>query len=346
MALTSAGADATRIYDELLVTTAEHIHPGIMENAINSHPGVSIFAGRIGAALNSAIGEDGAPNTGAETVSGESIRVNVKLGKNESFSWLSGGYDPISMDTSDTARGSRANFKLGAGSVVISGSEMRKNSGAAAITSLLRHKQDDSVSAAVDAVAEALLATSSAANAVTSIDDLVSANDSVQSLSGATFANWNSRGVSAKGTAAASVSFASGSFASQGFSDMSTAWVNASEGSIQPNAILTTPVVYTYYEGSLTPGVRFEDTRMGDIGFQSLTYKGVPIFHDPYCASGYMYFINTNHMGLKHLPGALFDLSPMERGTNQDAFVAHVLFEGNLCTDGRKFQNKLTGITA
>jgi len=336
----------TRIYDELLVTTAEHIHPGIVENSINSHPIASILFGRIGAALNSSIGEDGAPNTGAESVSGESIRVNVKLGKNESFSWLSGGFSPISMDTSDTARGTRSNFKLGAGSVVISGSEMRKNSGDAAIASLLRHKQDDTVSSAVDSVASALLATTATPNAVTSLDDLIGANDSVQGFSGATFANWNSRGISAKGTAAASISFDSGSFASRGASDMRAAWVGAEEGSIKPNVIVTTDLIHQYYEGSLTPGVRYASTKMGDIGFGELQFKTAPIFHDPYCATGYMYFLNTDYLGLKHLPGALFDLSTMERGTNQDAFVAHVLFEANLTISARKYNNKLVIITA
>jgi hypothetical protein len=272
--------------------------------------------------------------------------VNVKLGKNESFSWLAGGYDPISMDTSDTARGTRANFKLGAGSVVISGSERRKNSGDAAISSLLLHKQDDSVSSAVDSVASALLATSATPNAVTSIDSIISANDSIQNLSGGTFSNWNSRGISAKGTAAASIDFGSGSFASRGAADMRAAWTNAEEGSIHPNVILTTDLVHQYYEGSLTPDVRFTDTRMGDIGFMALQFKMAPIFHDPYVATGTMYFLNTDYLKLKYLPGALFDLSPMERGTNQDAFVAHVLFEGNVCTSGRKFLNKLIDIEA
>jgi hypothetical protein len=36
----------------------------------------------------------------------------------------------------------------------------------------------------------------------------------------------------------------------------------------------------------------------------------------------------------------------MERSTNQDAFAAIVLFEGQLVTNARKYQNKLTGITA
>lgn len=346
MPITAAAADATRKYGELLVTTAEHIHPGIVENSIDNHPVASIFFGKIGAAMNSAIGNDGAMNSGAEAVSGESIRVNVKLGKNESFGWLGGGYDQISMDTSDTARGSRANFKLGAGSVVISGSEMRKNSGSAQVSSLLLHKQTDTVSSAVDSVAEAMLTSSSQPNAVTSLDTLISADDSVQGLSGSNYAKWNSRGLSTKGTASGSISFAGDSFASQGISDWRTAWMNSEEGSIKPKVILTTDLIAQYYEGSLTPNVRFEDVRMGDIGFQAIRFKTAPVFHDPYCATGVTYFLNTDFLKLKYLSGALFDLSTMERGTNQDAFVAHVLFEANLCISARKYNNKITGQTA
>lgn len=347
MALTSAGADSTRIYDELLVTTAEHILPGIRENAINASPIASIFCGKIGMALSGAIGADGSPSgSGTRMVSGESIRANVKLGKNESFQWLPSGYSETNIDMSDTARGSRANFKLGIGTVVISGSEKRKNSGAAQITSLLNHKETDTVSSMVDGVADAILSAVGVANAVTPLGSIISANDSLQGLSGGTFANWNSRGVSAKGTAAASISFASGSFATQGVADMRTAYMNAEEGSIRPKVIVTTDAIYRYYEGSLTPGVRFDDVGMGDIGFRALQFKSTPLFHDPRIATGVMYFLNTDFLFMAHLPGAMFDLTPAERGTNQDAFVANVLFEANLVCEARKYQNKLTGITA
>ena len=347
MALTSAGADSTRIYDELLVTTAEAIQPGIVENSINASPIASIFLGNIGAALMSPIGNTGAPErAGSKQMTGESIRVNVKLGKNESVQWLSSGYSPISMDTSDTARGTRANWKLAAGSVVIDGSTLRKNSGAAQITSILNHKQNDTTSSMVDTVAEALLTSSSAANAITSVPTVISANDSLQGLSGATFENWNSRGLSPKGTAAGSISFTGGSFASQGVSDMRTAFMNAEEGSIRPNVIVTTDTIYRYYEGSLTPQVRFEDLRVGDLSFSALRFKQAPIFHDPRTPSGTMLFMNTEYLYVAYLPGAMFDISPMERGTNQDAFVAPVLFEGQLVCSARKYQNKITGISA
>ncbi len=63
---------------------------------------------------------------------------------------------------------------------------------------------------------------------------------------------------------------------------MRAAYMGACEGARKPKAIVTTDLVHQYYEGSLTPGVRFNDTRMGDIGFESLLFKMTPIFHDPY----------------------------------------------------------------
>jgi len=342
MALTSAGADSTRIYDELLVTTAEAIQPGIVENSINAHPVASIFLGNIGAALNSAIGNTGAPEAaGAKSMTGESIRVNVKLGKNESVGWLASGYSQISMDTSDTARGTRANYKLAAGSVVIDGSTLRKNSGAAQVTSILNHKQNDTTSSLVDMVAEAMLTSSSAPNSVTSLATMISANDSIQGLSGATFANWNSRGVSAKGTAAASISFTSGSFAAQGVADMRIAFMNAEEGSIKPNVILTTDTIYRYYEGSLTPQVRFEDLRTGDLSFSALRFKNAPIFHDPFCASGTMFFLNTEYLEMVVHTAANWSQEEEKTSINQDGVVIPLLWMGNLVCSNRSLQGTL-----
>ncbi|GEM_PF-4012592 len=343
---TPAAVAENRTYGQLLVTTLESIHPGIKENYLNNHPVLSLFAGKIGDVLSGRIGDSGDPMTSPNQVSGESIRVNVKLGANSSFQMLPGGFSPISMDTSDPDRGTRANFKLGAGSVVIDGSTLRKNSGEAQIANILLRKENDAVSGAADNVAQQLLASSSGANDVTSLDSIVSANDSLQGYTGATYTGWNARGVSDVGTAPASISFASGSFATQGLSDMRKADNRATEGATGPKAVLTTSAIHEFYEGSLTPNVRFEDTRMGDLGFTALTFRRKPIFYDHYCPSGTMYFVDTECVMLKHLPGALFDLTPMERGTNQDAFVAHVIFEANLCTDSRRSSNKLTGITA
>ena len=44
-----ASLEETRVQNEVLSTTAEALHPSIVENALDGHPGASIFAGKIGA---------------------------------------------------------------------------------------------------------------------------------------------------------------------------------------------------------------------------------------------------------------------------------------------------------
>ena len=349
MAIPKVGADTSRIYNEDLAATAEYIHPALRENAIDAHPTASIMFGKVGAVMNGAIGDDGAPGNPAQAGSGESIRVQAKLGKNGSARRLSNGYSEFSPDTSDTLRGGRANWKLYGATIIIDGSTKRKNAGSdTRIVDQLMHKQEDSVSALVDLVAQDLLSTSAQPNAITSIPTLIGANDSVQSLSGASFNNWNSRGMQDKGTAAASISFtpSTPSFSAAGISNWRTAYMNAEEGSIKPNAIVTTDSIYRYYEGSLTPQVRYADPRIGDLSFEALRFKGASVFHDPYCPAGTTLFLNTTVIKLMYLPGAFFDITPMLEQESQDAFSAKVIFEGQLITEGRKYTNKITGQTA
>jgi len=338
----------TREQNEVLATTAQAMHPGIVENALNAHPGISIMAGKIGAVLNGEIGADGSPSgTGARAVSGESIYVRVKLGTNGSARRLVSGFSEFSSDTSDTIRGTRANWKLYGSTAVMSGLERRNNRGAAQMADLWTHKQNDSTTALVDMAAEDMFSTSSPANAITSVDDIISADDSIQGASGSTYANWNSRGLQAKGTASGSITFAGGSFADNGLANWRIAHMNASEGSIRPNVALTNDDVFRWYEASLTPQVRFSSSdAVGDLGFETLMFRNAKLFHDPYVASGTTYFINTDHLYLAYAEGALFGMTAEMGQAFQDAFSVKIILQGEIVTSGRKFNNKVTGQSA
>ena len=338
----------TREQNEILATTAQATHPGIVENALNGHPGASVFAGKIGSALSGEIGADGSPSgTAGKSMQGESIYVRVKLGKNESARRLAGGYSEFSSDTSDTVRGLRANWKLYGATAVINGMERRNNRGSAQLADLWYHKQSDSTSALVDEFASDVFSTASPANAITSIDDIISANDSIQGASGATYANWNSRGLQAKGTAADAITFAGGSFTTTGLSNWRIAHMNASEGSIRPNVMLTNDDVFRWYEASLTPQVRYSSNeKTGNLGFENLQFREASVFHDSYCPTGNTYFVNTDHLCLAYAEGALFGMTSVSDQAFQDAFSVKVILQANMITSGRKYLNKVTGQTA
>ena len=345
-----ASLSETRAQNEVLSTTAEMIHPGIVENALDGHPGASIFAGKIGSVLSGQLGDDGSPSgTAARSASGESIKVRVKLDSNGSARRLTSGFSEFSSDTSDTIRGTRANWKLYGSTAIISGLERRNNRGTAQLADLWNHKQTDSTSALVDLFAQDIFSTASPANSVSSLDSIIGANDSIQNASGATYTKWNSRGLSPKGTAPATVAsnFAGGSFATTGLSNWRIAAMNSTEGRVTPDVMLTNDDVYRFYEASLTPQVRFKsDDMVGKIGFESLQFKNASIFHDQFCPSGTTYFINTDTLFLNYAEGALFDMTPVSDQAFQDAFSVKIIFQGQMVCTGRKFNNKVTGQTA
>lgn len=343
-------ADLTesRVQNEILSTTAEAIHGGIVENSLDAHPGVSIFFGKIGSVLSGQIGQDGSPSgTAARAMQGESIKVRAKLDANGSARRLTSGYSEFSVDTSDTVRGLRANWKLYGATAVMSGMERRNNRGAAQLADLWTHRHNDSVSGLVDLVASDLFSTISIANAITPLGTIIDNSATLQNAAPSSYAKWISRGLSDKGTAAASVSFTGGSFLATGATNWRKAALNATEGNIKPNVILTTDNLYLYYEGSLTPQVRYTSDEMtGKIGFSKLMFKDAPVFHDPYCPSGYTYFINTDTLFAAYAEGALFNMTPVMEQAFQDAFSVKILLQANLVCTGRKYNNKIVSQTA
>jgi len=332
----------SRTQNTILATTAANVTPVIVNNAINSHAGVSLFFGELSEKMFGPMGMNGKAR---REMTGESIEVRVQLDKSTSAKMMASGYESFNQDTQDTARVLRANWKLGSATAIISGEERRNNGGMNKIADLLEYKIREAVQGLVDLIAQDLY-NGDGVNEVTGLDTIISAADSIQNASGASYANWNSRGVSAKGTAAASISFAGGSFAAQGVDDWIKAWMGASEGSVQPEFLLTDEDVYRYYEGSIAPEIRYSSLAVGDGSFRNLTFKGKPIFHDSYATSGVTYFVNTDYLYAAVSPGASFDMTPLADQQFQDVWSSKVLFQGNFVCSARKFNNKVTGQTA
>ena len=335
--------DATRQYHTILATTAADVMPEIVNNALNNHIITSLFCGRLNETM---FGQGPLSGRAKRMKTGESIEVRVQLEANTTARAMASGYEQFSQDVQDTARVLRANWKLYGATAIISGEERRNNGGEAKIVDLLTYKLTEAGQAIVDLVAQDLFV-GDGVTEVTGLDSVITANDSAfQLIGGASYANWNSRGVSAKGTAAASISFAGGSFAATGVDNWILAYMNASEGQIQPHCLVTTEDIYRFYEGSIAPEIRYTPRTTGDATFSALTFKGKPVYHDSYATSGVTYFLNFDHLYLAVSPGADFEMTPVADQQFQDVWSSKVLFQGNLVCDARKFQNKVTGQTA
>lgn len=276
---------------------------------------------------------------------GQKPQMDHIVEQNSTAGALASGWSPYDTTPQDFGRRSESNWKHYAASRTLSLTDTLINQGPAARASLVDTETRVCFSSLVEVIVRDVFS-GNAASELTGLDSIISANDSVQGMSGATFTNWNSRGVSARGTAPGSVSFASGSFAGQGIADMRAAFTNATEGARVPNVLLTTYDIWNFYEGQLVNQQRYGQGEAGNASFPSLHFRQARVYGDPFATSGVMYMINTDAVKLVVLGGADLAFQPWKDATNQEAKSSELVFKGQMMVGDRRLLNKLTGITA
>lgn len=321
--------------------------PGVVDHIYQHSPLLAILTGK---GLGQQFGSTRGQGSGAMTVSGgESLTIRVRLGTHSGAKRATGGFDTHTVSPDDNVRVATANLAFYNHAIVVSQHDLDINKGDAAIASFLDDQTESVFLALADYIADDLHATSAAANGLTPVDDLISANDSVQSLSGATYTNYNSRGLSARGTAPGSVSFTSGSFAAQGLSDLRTLTNNASDGMIEPDVHITDYATHERYEGAIQPQERYaRPFGTGDAGFMGLAFRTKPVLPDPKTSSGAWYALKIGGRdGLKFetLSGNDFDFDEWKPSSNQRAMVRPLAVTGQLVIGDRRRSNKMTSIT-
>ena len=337
----------SRTVDRILAFTRDAIEKQVKDSHFNNSPLLAALAGEL-------LGDFGrglmAGRAKRVQAGGESIVVRANLGANTGAKRKSGPWDTNNTNPSDTVRYARANWRFVATPVTLSDHDLRVNTGPEALSSVMENEIMVGYRSTGEIVAADAFENNAAPNAITSLSQIISSNDTVQGLAGGTYTDWNSRGLSARGTPPALASFTSGSFAAQGLDDMRIAYNNASEGTMVPQAIYAGWLPYGYYEGSLQPQERFTNTNIADAGFMQLAFKSAPVFPDSYmpdgATTGRIYFLNFDCVELVILSGADFALSEFQRVENQSARVAQVEFTGQLVAKSRKYLNKMLSIQA
>ena len=327
--------------------TRDHRMRGVTDHVFNHDPVTAIFLGKDLGSFGGVRMRGAGKST---QTGGASVQIPVRLGKHSGSKWMAGPWDTHSVTPDDNVRLAEANWIHASGALVITDYDKGVNRGPDAMENFVADQTESVMLSLADQVGVAIQTTSSAANAITSADALVSASGTVQGLATGSYSRYASRGLSARGTAPASVSFASGSFAAQGIADMRTAFNNASEGTIQPNTIFTTYTVHEYYEGALQPLERFQGAvNVADASFGALAFRGTPVMASPNTPSGYMNMWRVGEDGIKIciLDGFDFNFAPFKDGSNQETHVSELQWKGQLVIRNRQYgSNKITGFTA
>ena len=141
---------------------------------------------------------------------------------------------------------------------------------------------------------------------------------------------------------------------------LANAYHKASDsGSDRVDAMFTDQVVFEFYESTLTPQLRYTDTKTANLGFMNLLYKQTPIHWDFDCPTGVVYGINSKYVGLVIHSQRNFAQTPFSKGLSENIASGHatsglantvdarysiITTYGNLTTRQRRRHFKLTGI--
>jgi hypothetical protein len=141
---------------------------------------------------------------------------------------------------------------------------------------------------------------------------------------------------------------ASGAFATQGLTDMTTATylVSSSATVDNPTHYITNKTIFQKFEQTRLPLERISNgTLSANAGFTNLTFKGKPVIYGNYIGSGLIFGLNMNYIYLAVDSETDFVTTPFISPTNQTIKVAYILWRGNLLTNNRRRQFKLTSVS-
>ncbi len=129
--------------------------------------------------------------------------------------------------------------------------------------------------------------------------------------------------------------------------DMDTIWERCSESPMEatsPDFCVTTQALFLKYAEDARQFFQIQNTRNWDLGFESLMYRGRPIFWDTHCPSGHLFMLNAKYLHLVCHPEWEYKVLPAIR-TDQPVEIIPVEWHGTLACDGPRYQGLLSGKT-
>jgi len=224
------------------------------------------------------------------------------------------------------------------GGVSISKDDELKNNGEFAIKKLIKAKIRQSERSLKEKIELDLHTGAGGTSAVIGMQSLIAATGEVGDISGTTETIWRSY-VEATG-AVLTVAY---------IRDMVNDIDSLPGDSV---SLIEMPVaLHAKYESLLTATVQYNTTttkemkRLGDGGFATLGFRGIPVVYNRFVPTGEVYAISSALKLIQHRD-ANFDVLPMEKVQGQMVYEQFILATMALVTDNRRKLGKLTGKTA
>ena len=307
-------------FDSIATTTLQLIRPRIADNIFKANPAVFWFLA------------NGRVKTEA---GGKQIEEPLEYVKNNTVRSYS-GWGKLNVKATDEFTSAVYTWKQFAGSVSISGKEELENDGKSAVFKLLKRKLTNLEHSMKEYLNEVVWedASTKLADDFLGLDNLVEAvtgasQGTVGGIDRATYPFWRNQ---------VDLLVPSASLTSRLRSFINT----CSKGLTRPDLILTTQAIYELYEDQNVGKLRITDTKLMDVGFENLKFKGVTMMWDEQATAGRLYVLNSNFINMTIHRKRNFVMTPFKTPIDQDGRIAQILVAGNMTLNNSRFQGVMT----
>ena len=272
---------------------------------------------------------------------GRYLEIPISYAVNDTVTSLDKG-DTISISDTAFLTVAQYQWKFVAGSIVRYYTDDAKNKSKQQHLSLANAKIDNLRQSLVDNMETYLFGDGSGNDSkdpegLGNLVQLTATTGTVGNINAATYSWWQNEQSASQGAASVYL-----------LTDMRTMFNDCSkgQGSGIPNILVTDQTTFELYEDEVVEQKQIVNKIMGDSEFQSLSFKGKPIIWSAECTSGYIYFLNTEYIGLNIDPEIDFASTEWKVIPNQLDRVMQIVLKCNLTASRRKSLGVLTGNAA
>lgn len=259
------------------------------------------------------------------------------------------GFDTLSINAVDVITSAEFPWRQVAVNLAASGLELRTNKGGSQIINFTKAKLKNAQNSFKNGLSLDIYSDGTAANQINGLQALIAdaGTGTVGQINSSTFPFWQNI------VQSAAAPLQGGSALTLGPSTieqlMLALYIKLTRGENQPNLIVASDDMFTFFEQSQTSLKRYTSSDKGEpesdatAGFVTMKYKNADVFFD---SSGgipaqHMYFVDTDYMELAVHKDANMTVMDELRSVNQDAVTIPILWMGNLLCSNRSLQGVL-----
>lgn len=271
-----------------------------------------------------------------ETDGGESINQPITFLINNNVKALATPFEEVDTTPQNAQTTANDAFRIYTAPISVSDVEIDENRGRK-IFPLVKQKLNDAMWSMRRELNTDIWAAAQTGGTLNTFQEIISASGTIHKIATASF--WQA------------VVIGSGSFATQGISDMRKAVNQASiEGDMPPTMIVTDRATHERYEneGQAVANIYLPpttDEHDMNLGFNTLRFRGIPVFFDLSAPADKMFFVNTNDTKLVVSKHHNFRVGEFIRPHNALAQTAIVSMRAQLFTGNRRLNAVMNSIT-